>query len=316
MRRLAGFTKAVRAAAFLPDGRLVAGGDDKWVRVFDGVSGECVAAVKHKQVVYAVAAAPDGKAVAYAGRYGPDDAGENVVRTLAPDDGKPGITYSRSFGRWPSSIWSLAYSPDGEYFAAARRQLGGGNMPNGGGGHWWRCRAPFESGGLADPGVSGLAFGPVGCELATASKEAVRLFATPASDESVVIPLKSAMPATVAFVSPSNPAVAAGASIYVATGGINLATGTRKHIRIRVGASAPSGLAASHALAALAASPDGRTLLAAGRSGVVEAYDAQTRALRSRHDFGVGSVHGLAFAPDGLTFAVAGEGGLAVCDAE
>ncbi len=316
MRRLAGFAKAVRAAAFLPDGRLVAAGEDKWVRVFDPTSGECAAAVKARQVVYAVAASPDGKAVAYGGRYSPDDAGRNVVRTLTPDDGKPGTAYARPFGRYQSSIWSLSYSADGDYLAAARRHPGGGNMPNGGGGHWWRCRAPSENGGLADPGASALAFGPAGCELATASKEAVRLFATPSATEGVVIPLKSAMPATVSFTAQSSPVVAAGASIYVATGGINLATGVRKHARIRVGESGLTGLAASTALATLAASPDGRTLLAAGRAGVVECYDAHSRALRSRHDFGVGPVHALAFAPDGLTFAVAGEGGVVVCDAE
>jgi WD40 repeat protein len=43
-------------------------------------------------------------------------------------------------------------------------------------------------------------------------------------------------------------------------------------------------------------------------------YDPQTGALRVRYDFGLGSVHAIAVAPDGLTFAVAGDDGLAVFD--
>jgi hypothetical protein len=36
--------------------------------------------------------------------------------------------------------------------------------------------------------------------------------------------------------------------------------------------------------------------------------------LRKNHD--LGAVHAIAFAPDGCTFAVGGEGGVLVCDAE
>ena len=67
---------------------------------------------------------------------------------------------------------------------------------------------------------------------------------------------------------------------------------------------------------ALAVSPDGRTLLAGGRPGLVERYDAERLALLGAFEFELGGVNSLAFAPDGFTFAVGGEDGLAVCDAE
>jgi hypothetical protein len=69
------------------------------------------------------------------------------------------------------------------------------------------------------------------------------------------------------------------------------------------------------ALTALAVSPDGRTLLAGGRPGTVERYDVMSHTRRAAFEFGAGVVHGLAFAPDGCTFAVAGDKGLLVCDA-
>ena len=65
----------------------------------------------------------------------------------------------------------------------------------------------------------------------------------------------------------------------------------------------------------VAASPDGRTVLAGGKPGSVEVYDVASRAKATGYDFGIGGVHGLAFAPDGLTFAVAGDKGLLLCDA-
>jgi len=66
---------------------------------------------------------------------------------------------------------------------------------------------------------------------------------------------------------------------------------------------------------ALAVSPNGRTVLADGRMpGAVEVYDIVSRALRKSFDFGIGGVHALAYAPDGLTFAAAGDDGLVICD--
>src|SRR4051812_29412347 len=68
MRVLDGHLKDVRTVAFLPDGRLLSGGSDKSVRVWDPVTGSCITTIKAKGPVYAVVAAPDGQSFAHAGR--------------------------------------------------------------------------------------------------------------------------------------------------------------------------------------------------------------------------------------------------------
>lgn len=66
----------------------------------------------------------------------------------------------------------------------------------------------------------------------------------------------------------------------------------------------------------MAVTPDGRTVVAAGRPGeaAVEVYDVAAQSKRAAFDFGVGPAHAVAVAPDGCTFAVAGDRGLVVCD--
>ena len=65
---------------------------------------------------------------------------------------------------------------------------------------------------------------------------------------------------------------------------------------------------------AIAAPPDGRAVIVGGRPAGVEVYDPETGGLAVRYDFGLGGVNAVAVAPDGLTFAVAGDDGLAVYD--
>jgi WD40 repeat protein len=54
---------------------------------------------------------------------------------------------------------------------------------------------------------------------------------------------------------------------------------------------------------AIAASPDGKTVLVGGRPGTIEVYDAAARTKTTTYEFGIGGVHSIAYAPDGLTFA-------------
>jgi WD40 repeat protein len=62
--------------------------------------------------------------------------------------------------------------------------------------------------------------------------------------------------------------------------------------------------------------PDGRTLATGGTNRIVTFYDPFTGQCRAEYNFGVGGIHSLAFASDGLTLAVAGRLGLVVVDTE
>jgi WD40 repeat protein len=67
---------------------------------------------------------------------------------------------------------------------------------------------------------------------------------------------------------------------------------------------------------ARAFSPDGRRLAIGTADGLVTSFDPLSGRAGTAFDFGVGAVHSLAYAPDGLTLAVAGHGGLVVVDVE
>jgi hypothetical protein len=90
---LVGHKKDVRAVAYLPDGRLVSGGSDRTVRVWDLATQELVRTIKARTPVYAMAVAPDGRTIAYAGRHPGPDAGVVPIQTFRLAEGLPGFTY-------------------------------------------------------------------------------------------------------------------------------------------------------------------------------------------------------------------------------
>jgi hypothetical protein len=65
---------------------------------------------------------------------------------------------------------------------------------------------------------------------------------------------------------------------------------------------------------ALAVSPDRRLLAAGSRDGVVRLWDTVMGREVGNHNWGIGAVKDLAFAPDGTTAAAAGDRGIAVWD--
>jgi WD40 repeat protein len=98
-----------------------------------------------------------------------------------------------------------------------------------------------------------------------------------------------------------------------------IAAGSYVHLVDPAGARKPVKVKSeSRAVTALAPTPDGRSFLVGGKPGRVEVFDlgGPVPVRRAAFDFDVGGVHGLAVSPDGLTFAVAGDKGLLICDAE
>lgn len=65
-------------------------------------------------------------------------------------------------------------------------------------------------------------------------------------------------------------------------------------------------------LTAVAYAPDARTFAIASLDGTVSLRDAKTFAERKRYSWPVGGLHGVAFAPDGLTCAAGGQNGRVV----
>lgn len=319
MRVLSGHNRDVRAVAFAPDGRLVSGGGDRTVRVWNVATGEGVVVARAKGPVYAVAVSPDGTTLAYAGRHGPRAESNSVY--LCDLDGKvlgsrelrfegyrwerdaaTGL-YARALRPEARSVWSLGFSADGRYLAAAARRIGGGNMLDGGGGRVWDVRTAGDAEGHPLPtDAYAVAFAPGGSRLAVTRRNAVAFHDAPSSPEGVSYPLSAMWAPSVAFIPGADLAVAASNSFLYF---VNPAR-QEKPVRVKAG---------SRVVAALAASPDGRSVLAGGREGSVEVYDPATRTRTAAYDFGIDGIHALAVAPDGLTFAAGGDTGLVVCDA-
>jgi WD40 repeat protein len=314
VRLLTGHKKDVRAVAYLPEGRLLSGGSDRTVRVWDLASWEQVRTIAARTPVYAVAVAPDGRTIAYAGRHPGPTAGVVPIQTFRLDAGLPGFTFPCPYRvpppaaapyfphGIPRSIWSLSYSADGRTLAAAGRVMGGANIPNGGGGHWFRTDDTTVHGSLASERAYALRFAPVGDGLAVTGDGVVAFYATSQAPEPVVAyPLPSQWAAAVAFL-PGSPMAVVGvnSALYF----VNTTT-PGKPRKVKTG---------FRTVAALAPSVDGGAVFVGGKPGGVEVYDARTGALRVRYDFGVGGVHAVAAAPDGCTVALAGDDGLAVFD--
>jgi WD40 repeat protein len=288
MQRLEGHTKDVRAVAYLPDGQLVSGSSDGTVRMWNPITGEATRIIKARTPIYAIAVSPDGRSFAYAGRHPGTDADAVPIHTLRLPEGTTGTTYSfqyrppppSNFPTYlhrgiPRSVWSLSYSADGRTLATAGRAMGGGNIPNGAGGHWFDAADSSIHAPLASTSAFALRFAPNGEGLAITGDSIVEFYQTPRDLEpAVTYKLPSQWAAAISFI-PNSPLAVVGAN-----SALHFIDATRK--------------AKSHK--------------------VKTGYDVQMGALMRRYDFGLGGVHAVAVAPDGCTFALAGDRGLWLFD--
>ena len=318
MRALVGHVKEVRGVAFLADGRLVSVGADKTARVWDVATGTGTVVHKGKGPMYALDVSPDGRTLAVSGRHNTpgtpiilyDTSAGRVTGTFTwtVEDHVwrgTGLNFTRHYEPVPRAVWSLTFSADGKRLAAAGRMPGGGNIPNGGGGHVWVLRPKGEDVALADTDAYAVRFAPGGDVLAVTAARRVRFYEADATSERFTYPVQCDWAPAVTFLpSDGRCAIAAGSFVHLVD-----PTGNRKPVKVKSG---------SRLVTALAPTPDSRSLLVGGKPGRVEVFDlgGPTPTRRTAFDFDVGGVYGRAVAPDGLTFAVAGDKGLLVCDIE
>src|SRR5262249_12111167 len=156
---------------------------------------------------------------------------------------------------------------------------------------------------IDDSKAAAVVFAPTGTTVAVTTEWAISVRASPEGREVARFPLQATWAAAVVFAAGGSRGVGAASSFLYWAETAQAGKPRRTKTGLRT-------------LGALAISPDGQSLLAGGRPATVEWYDVETRKLKATYDFEVGGVHGLAFSPDGCTFAVAGDRGLVLCDTE
>ncbi len=324
-----GHTKPVRCAAFAPDGRtLVSGGDDGRLLVWDRLS----AGVRHAipigfAPVRAVACHPDGDRVAAGWRYpalSVHGAGSRdrirfwhlATGKVAVDVDPGGSRYwERVAGADPQEIdisdsaglARLAFDPAGTRLFAVEAGpvtnfILNENQPWVRQYHLGPPREPVTTGWLdRRRSVRAFALSADGRTAAVASDKYVRVGRLDAP----------AVP----------PGYAAGGDVHslaLTADGDLLAGCWADRVTVWATAGGPVREFAGHtaAVEAVAAHPAESVVASAGRDGVVMLWEPATGAVRARYDWHLGPVHALAFAPDGLTLAVAGDDGLVCVDLE
>jgi WD40 repeat protein/class 3 adenylate cyclase/energy-coupling factor transporter ATP-binding protein EcfA2 len=297
--RLRGHEGALTGIAFSPDGsRLATTGTDKSARVWDASSGRQIKVLRgHRQAVSGVAFSPDGKRLATRG----DDA---TVRIWNVASGKSEMVLRGPAGQDFDSLGppvSPAFSPDGSQVAS---------------GGWGTTTTIWDSatGDIARvlPGhawaITGIAFSPDGRHIATASYEgAARIYAADSGQPLITLSGHTGELHSLAY-SPDGKRIATGGSD--ATARVWDAT-TGDHLMTLAGHT--TGI--SH----VRFTSDGNRLLTAGTDGTKRLWNVSLTGGRDWLTVPGPSLRigGVAFSPDGRTFAVPEQGtGVTIRDAD
>jgi eukaryotic-like serine/threonine-protein kinase len=287
---LLGHIGHVFAIAFADDGkRLVSGGADRTVRMWDVATGKQQVCIANPGPVYGLALAPDASVVA---AMGTDAIRVWDVAPLAP----------AMVLRHAAPVYAVAFSPDGKTLASGGRD----------GTKLWDPSTGMEIstlGSVPTPymSTSGLAFSPDGTSLASSGvvKGTIDIWDL-TGRRLAALTTGGQMFHRLAF-SPDGKSLAeanggSGDLAPVPAGVWDLASQRRR-----------LALSLSKTACAVAYSPDGKTLAVGGQYGIVKLFDAQSgRELTTLQRFvlAIDWIDALAFSPDGHKLATGNRQGV------